>query len=664
MSQLFLSCGLVIAAGFAALVTPTKIKGAAYTLLSGCAVAVAVMPCMESILFGSEITAQVYMGFPLGFVSFAADSLSAFFFLIVSIGNFLVGLYSIGYVKTYAGKKSCTGFFFFLSVLFASMLLIALARSVLAFCILWEVMSLSSFYLVAYEHEKKEAVDSAVYYLVAMQLGFVFILLGFILVTLSSGSMDFSSFGEAFAKDRGLAAFAFVLFFIGFGTKAGFWPFHTWLPKAHPNAPTPVSAAMSGIMIKMGIYGILRILVSSGTPHIALSVSVLLVSLITAVWGVMHAITQHDLKRLLAFHSIENIGIIGIGIGLGMTGLSLGNQIVAVCGFAGAILHVANHFLFKSLLFFGAGSVYLATKTRNVELLGGIAKKMPATALFFLVGSVAICGLPPLNGFVSELAIYLGFAKGLSGSTWHTAILLVCSIAGLALTGALALFCFTKAYGIVFSGTPRSEGHKASRESSILMLVPMGIISLFIFAIGMFPDIALDIVKNAVSSVSGIAISNEAYAPLANTFSHLSAASWILVAFLCAALILRFALLAGKKNARYKTWDCGYQSGTPRIQYTASSFASVIQTVFSPLVRYRIDVLGDDRRNPAYNRIVHIDTKTEDVTEHYVVRRGTLVLDKILEFFHWMQSGNTQQYILYGILFLGILIVIVFGVKI
>jgi hydrogenase-4 component B len=664
MTSYFVSCGLVVIAGLAALVSPTKRKGAVYTFFSGAAAFFAFIPALETLITGNELVLQVYLGFPLGFVSFGIDALSAFFILIISIGNFLVGLYSIGYVKTYAGKKSCSGFFFFLSLLFASMLLITAARSVLAFCILWEIMSLSSFFLVAYEHEKKEAVDSAVYYLVAMQLGFVFILLGFIIVSLAAGSSDFVAFKDVFAKTPGLAFPAFILFFVGFGTKAGFWPFHTWLPKAHPNAPTPVSAAMSGIMIKIGIYGILRIITMIGKPDIVLSVSVLIVSVFTAFWGVMHAIAQTDLKRLLAFSSIENIGIIGIGMGLGMIGLSVGNPVVATCGFAGAALHVANHFLFKSLLFFGAGSVYIATHTRNIEHLGGIAKVMPATTLFFLVGSVAISGLPPLNGFVGELAIYLGFVKGLPGSSWYAAILFIFTIAGLALAGALALFCFTRAYGIVFAGLPRSDEHKATRESSLFMLIPMAILSLAIAGIGIFPDYILRLIQHSVLVLAGPDASASALDPLHASFTLLSRASLVLFAFLAGALLIRFLLLIGKKSYDFKTWDCGYQSGSARIQYTATSFASIIQTVFSPLNKYKVDTLTDERKHSTYNRIVHIETGTKDVTEQYFVRPGTQALAKILKFFHWMQSGNTQQYILYGILFLVILIVVVFGVKI
>jgi hydrogenase-4 component B len=657
------SSALIVCAGISAFLFPARMKGIVYTVVSLVSAIMAIIPSIGILTGGTELAFEAYLGFPLGFVRFAIDPLSAFFILIIACGNFLVGLYSIGYMKAFIGKKSSSGFYVWLSFLFASMLLIVCARHTLAFCILWEIMSISSFFLVAYEHEKKESVDSAIYYLIAMQLGFVFILTGFILLSLRAGSFDFRLFRGALINDPVFATCAFFIFFVGFGTKSGFIPFHTWLPKAHPNAPTPVSAAMSGIMIKIGIYGIIRFVMMMGIPNVFLAGAVLIISLVTAVWGVLHAIAQSDIKRLLAYSSIENIGIIGIGIGLGMVGLSIGNPVVAFCGFAGSLLHVANHFLFKSLLFFGAGAVYHGTHTRNIEHLGGVAKIMPVTAVMFLIGTVAICGLPPLNGFVSEIAIYIGFAKGVSGSGWLASLLYIGSFAGLAFIGALALFCFTKAYGIIFSGTPRNESHIAKKEASPFMLIPMGIIALCMAAIGIFPGAVLSLVGKVIQSVSGTSASSVASYPLEKSFSALSSALLVLFIFLAVAFAVRFVLFLGKSNTRYKTWSCGYQAGSPRLEYTGSSFASIIQSVLAPLLRYRVNVLSDERLHNAYNRIVHIDTATEDVTERYVVKPVTSAVESVLGFFHWMQSGNTQQYILYGILFLIILIVVVFGVK-
>ncbi len=273
----------------------------------------------------------------------------------------------------------------------------------------------------------------------------------------SSGSPDFASFGEVFAG-TGIAPTAlFLLFFIGFGLKAGFVPFHTWLPLAHPAAPTGVSALMSGVMIKTGIYGILRILLLGGGTNPVLGYVVFFVALVTGVFGVMNAIAQHDLKKLLAYHSIENIGIIGLGIGLGMIGLSLRNDAIALFGFFGALLHVFNHFTFKSLLFYGAGVVYVKTHTRNIEQLGGLARFLPITSGLFLIGSAAICGLPLFSGFISEFGLFSGLIRGLTvgGAAPRAAVML--GLAGLAFIGAMAVLCFTKVFGVCFLGSPRDS---------------------------------------------------------------------------------------------------------------------------------------------------------------------------------------------------------------
>ena len=277
----------------------------------------------------------------------------------------------------------------------------------------------------------------------------------------------------------------FLLFFIGFGIKAGFVPLHTWLPEAHPAAPSHISGVMSGVMIKMGIYGILRVLLSVQTDLLWIGTIILGVSLISGLLGVMTAILQHDLKRLLAYHSIENIGIIGIGIGLGIIGKATGNDALALLGLSGGLLHVLNHSLFKSLLFYGAGSVYRSTHTRHIDHLGGLIKKMPYTAVFFLIGSLAICGLPPFNGFISEYLIYLGMFKSLSGASLYQIITILFSIIGLTLIGGLAIFCFTKAFGIVFLGQPRSDEVSHAKESGIGMMIPQIIIIVFILMIGL-----------------------------------------------------------------------------------------------------------------------------------------------------------------------------------
>jgi formate hydrogenlyase subunit 3/multisubunit Na+/H+ antiporter MnhD subunit len=273
-------------------------------------------------------------------------------------------------------------------------------------------MTLSSFLLVLFDAEERVTLKAGINYLIQMHVGWLFLLVGFLVAGQPTGQPGFDSLGGYFANHSNW--FVFLLFFIGFGIKAGFIPLHTWLPQAHPAAPSHVSAVMSGVMIKMGIYGLFRVLTHIQEGLLVIGLIILVVSIVSGLLGVIMAISQHDLKRLLAYHSIENIGIIGIGTGLGVIGIATANPILAMLGLAGGLLHVLNHSLFKSLLFFTAGSVYQSTQTRTIERLGGLIRRMPLTGLFFLIGAIAICGLPPFNGFISEYLIYLGMFKSLA----------------------------------------------------------------------------------------------------------------------------------------------------------------------------------------------------------------------------------------------------------
>lgn len=334
-------------------------------------------------------------------------------------------------------------------------------------------MSVSSFFLVLFENEKKDVPKAAWTYLVATHIGTLFLLAMFIILGNASGSFDFSSWNMLFPG--ALTSVVFVLAVIGFGTKAGFIPMHVWLPEAHPAAPSFVSALMSGAMIKTGIYGLVRIVTFLGVPCIWWGYMLIVIGIVSGILGILLALAQHDLKRLLAYSSIENVGIISIGIGLGILGLSLNNPVLIIFGFTAGLLHVVNHAFFKGLLFLGAGAVLHATGTREMDIMGGLFKKMPLTGLFFLIGSAAICGLPPLNGFLSEFIIYFVSFKNIIGHS-NSIIVYLAVIASLALIGGLAVACFSKVVGIVFSGEPRSPVCHNAHEAGILMRLSMGLL--------------------------------------------------------------------------------------------------------------------------------------------------------------------------------------------
>jgi hydrogenase-4 component B len=435
------------------------------------------------VLSGGAI-APVYIGWsmPLGSFSAGLDGLTAFFlFPILGLGA-LCAIYGLTYLRSYRDRKSLGFSWFLFNALVASMVMLVVARNVLLFLVAWEVMSLSSFFLVAFENEKKDVREASWIYLIATHLGTAFLLVMFLLLGRESQGLDFNRLG---GLNPELAGLCFVLSIIGFGTKAGIMPFHVWLPEAHPAAPSHVSALMSGVMIKTGIYGILRTLTFLGPPPPWWGWALIGIGLFSGVAGVLFALAQHDLKRLLAYSSVENIGIIVMGMGIGLLGISTGSPALAVLGFAGGILHVANHALFKSLLFLGAGSVIHGARTREIDHLGGLLKRMPWTAMTFLVGSIAISGLPPLNGFVSEFLIYVGVFKGALSAKDGSAAPLLAVIAGLALIGGLATACFTKAFGIVFLGEPRSDHPSPVRESGIGMVLPMVVLAAGCFGAGL-----------------------------------------------------------------------------------------------------------------------------------------------------------------------------------
>jgi hydrogenase-4 component B len=669
---------LIFVGGLLSITLPEKFKAGFVSLFSGLGMIFVLIPSLNILLKNNVISGNVYLPEPIGKVCLVIDPLSAFFIMVISVMSFIGTLYAIGYTRPYLNKnKVISSHFFFLSLLIISMLMIVTGQHALFFLVVWEIMSLSSFFLVIFENEKKEVISAGINYLITMHISILFIITGFIMLTIKSGNYDFVSFKAIFESNIALSNAIFILLFIGFGIKAGFVPFHTWLPKAHPAAPSHVSGIMSGVMIKTGIYGILRILSLMSIPSIGISYFVLIISAISALFGVLYAIMQHDLKRLLAYHSVENIGIIGMGIGIGMLGLCYHNSLVAILGFSGGILHILNHSIFKELLFFGAGAVYNKTHIKNIEKLGGLVKKMPYTVALFLIGSVAITGLPPLNGFISEFLIYLGMLHGFEIKSPVVLIISVLSIASLALVGTMALLCFTKAFSVVFLGMPRSEEAGSVKEDvSLIMIIPMAILALFIFLIGLFPQYALYVVKNpTMVLLKTQSYSYESVMP----FGILKVISLSSLGFIClfaVIYVLRTLLLKNKAVCKYKTWDCGYQSGIipgqqffsdsgfwklrNRMQYTASSYASPFRSLARPFLIKDFDIRKPKELFPKEARFeLHI----HDIFKFYLLNPVIQAIKKFIQKFYWIQSGSTQQYILYGLIFLIIALVGTIGVK-
>lgn len=524
------------------------------------------------------------------------DFLSAFFLATLLIVSALVSIYGLRYFDGHGESRSKSSWFW-LNLLIASMVVIFIARDAILFITAWEFMTLSSFFLVTYEHENKTSREAGWIYLVASHIGVTFLIFVFLVLARESGSTNFAKLGIPSGFSSGII---FIAALIGFGIKAGIIPLHVWLPEAHPAAPSHVSAFMSGVMIKSGIYGILRILFLIHEVPAWWGWTLIIVGATSGVLGVLFALAQHDIKRLLAYHSVENIGIIFLGIGVGILGISKEMPILVVLGFGGGLLHVFNHAMFKSLLFLSAGAVIRETGTRDVDHLGGLIKKMPWTALAFLVGAIAISGLPPLNGFISEFLIYIGALKGLFAFTalkGPEVILMVLVIASLCIMGGLALACFAKVFGIVFLGEPRSgisANYNNIKEIPFLMKAPMVAFSLICIGTAFCsPFFMIWLFHLAAFTKMGIL----PYPPFSMDYSEFNQTNLALWAFLLFSIVLivfigllyliKRLALRKKTVALEVTWDCGYAAPTARMQYTASSFIDPFVSMFKAFLQPR-----------------------------------------------------------------------------
>ena len=614
-------------------------------------IAISSIWAVQSLFFSSEVINKAFIPFWNYALCIEIDKLTAFFILVVNFTVLTGFIYAKGYLKPYLEKKNKTEMalhYFSFLWLQISMLLVLMFRDALAFLIVWEIMALSSFILVIFESEKRETIKIGIQYLIQMHIGLAFIMLAFIWAFVQTGAaFSFDGLAAYFATHNPLGLF--VLFFIGFGIKAGFIPLHSWLPHAHPAAPSHVSGVMSGVMIKMGIYGILRVLKYIHHDFLYVGLLILSVSLISGILGVTMAIVQHDFKKLLAYHSIENIGIIGIGIGLGVIGLGINLPILTVLGFAGALLHVLNHSLFKSLLFYTAGSVYQQTHTRNIEKLGGLIKKMPKTALFFLLGALAICGLPPFNGFISEFLIYSGIFKSLHSGGLFTDVILLFSFIGLAIIGGLAVFCFTKVFSIIFLGSPRSEKVTNAKEVEHSMIISDYLIGFMIIAIGVFPALFMRPLGLVVAQYTGDISVLQQMIPIMN---NISISSCVFFALIGIIWMLRAWQQKRQTINEEATWGCGYTGANPAIhQYSATSYADNIVQLTNQIVNVKKEFKKFDEEE-IFPQERNFNTHSSDVLEDNLILKPA---HRILYYFKQaavFQTGKIQHYLLYALVFL------------
>ena len=652
---------LFILAAVAGLIFAVPVRAKSWTALTLVAAGMlaAAIPAV-GILSGAEQRVALWeIAGPFGPDRGMLDPLSALFVVVIAIGSVASVLYSHGYLAhTLAGKSAAHVSLHYtaLTVMSLSMTGVVASEGGYSFLFFWELMTIASFLLILYDAQRREVRRAALAYLVMMHIGFVLLVAGFARLDAACGSADFAALRGYFRTHDVLPLYLLLL--AGFGMKAGLFPMHVWLPEAHPAAPSHVSALMSGVMIKTGIYGILRITSAlAGLPALRTAGLVLLgAGIVTGLWGVVLASAQNDAKRMLAYSSIENIGIIVLGLGIGMLGYDAGNYAVALCGVCGALLHTLNHSLFKSLLFFGAGNLLSQTHTVSLDALGGAGRQMPLTGILFLCGTAALCALPPFNGFVSELTIYLGLFDGIaSGSNVLTS---AAGLIALALIGGLALLAFTKLYGTVFLGAPRSHCVAEAREVDNVRIAAMALPLTGMLAVGLFPQAAVGIaIRAAACFMPAADAAAHAGRLLHPALAGVCRTAWLVVAVVALLAWLRRRALRRRTVTAGPTWGCGFTAPNVRMQYTGESFSEGLQSIATSLTQNSGEGRAVDKAEifPATH---NFDIRHKDKIDRLFAAWWVELLHQINRRVMRLRTGKINHYVLFALAFLVLVFVL------
>ncbi len=618
--------------------------------------------------------------FPFARLSRSVDVLSAYFLLVVSLVAVAAAVYGPAYLRAHspdAGAGRQAAQVLALNVFLGSMAFVCCAGDALTFLFCWEGMTLASYVLVVSDDRHGENAQAGLLYMVMAHGGTALLLVAFLALTERSGAFDFVALRAAAGDlDDTTRTTLFFLAFGGFAVKAGVVPLHVWLPRAHPAAPSHVSALMSGVMLKVAIYGMLRFAFDllaplAGPLPSSWGWTVLFVGTASAVLGVLYALQQHDLKRLLAFHSVENVGILLIGAGLAMIlWRREGGGALATVALTAALLHTVNHAAFKGLLFLGAGSVLCRTRVRNIEELGGLARRMPWTSGLFLLGAVAISGLPPLNGFVSEWLTFQALLGGASRVHGPAGLGIVVSAAMLALTGGLAAACFVKAFGVTFLGRTRTPHAEHATEAPPSMIVAMVWLAAVCVALGVAPGYAMHLLDAPTASLlhgAGASAVVTARGPLvlSTALTPSGADATAISMTLVAALLLALTALAWVLRGGWRrvppsvapTWTCG-MSPTARFDYTATAFAKPLRLVFAALYRPRRAVTRETAGTPYVVRRIHYAGEVVDLAETHVYQRVERDVSALAQTIRARSTGRIHGYILFvlGALFVALLL--------
>lgn len=611
-----------------------------------------IVPTFSALFFSDAATQEFQIpGIPADLFRF--DALSLCFLCIIQLVAIPTTIYSYSYLKHYIDSgKSVKQLLVVYPILLVSTQLTVVSNHSILFLVCWEFMSTAAYLGMVFEKEKRDVQIGSFYYLVMNHIVVFILYIFFFLLHHNTGSWLFSDFHIS-PESGSLFVILYALSLIAFGMKAGFMPFHFWLPQAHPIAPTVFSSFLSGIIIKTGIYGIFRTFQFLNPTPEWLGWFVLAASMISAIFGVWYALAQHDIKRLLAYHSVENIGIIGIGIGIGFIGSAYNSLPVQMLGFGGALLHTLNHAIFKSLLFIGSGVIYQNLRTRNIERMGGIVHRGTFFAILFLIGSVAISGIPPLNGFISEFIIFNGFFTTAGELNNYYPLIMLVSTVGLAFVGGLAVACFTKINSIMFLGTEREETKPF--HVSAFDYMSLGIFAFLCALIGFYPQPFIRVMSNVVSNsfISG------------NASSALQDINWLCISLTFLGILAGIVLVYIWKrsiNRKYgrrvsPAWGCGYDRLSPRMQYTASSFADQLNTISRTVLGYHKKIKDQENVFPSKNKF---ESHSEDFVDSKIIIPFFMKISAFISRIELLNYSDIRYYVAFILIIISIYSIIGF----
>lgn len=598
---------------------------------------------IRSLASNSQDSLTLAWAIPNGALSIGIDPLSAFFLVPLFVLGGLAAVFGRSYLNAFAKTRSLALPWAAYNLLVLGMALVVVARHAVLFLIAWEIMSLCGFLLVTFEHQQASVRRAGWVYLIATHLGVLFLTVMFLLLERHAGSFEFRAMLAAHAPEAGLSALLFFLALIGFGAKAGLVPLHVWLPEAHAAAPSHVSALMSGVLIKMGIYGILRVVLILKGPEPWWGPVLIALGIGSGLFGIALAICQPDLKRVLAYSSVENVGLVTLGLGVGLWGASLGNPWIATLGLVGGLLHLWNHSVLKGLLFLGAGSILHACHTKDLQQLGGLGRRMPFTATGILFGALALSGLPPLNGFLSEWLLYSGLLRGVLDLEGANGVAVGAVIACLSVVGAAAPLCFVRLLGVGLLGEPRSSAAERAIDPPLKMIAPMAILALVGLVLAVAPALALSATEPVVEQLLG---RSTAHVPLSRVgLVELGLLNAGIAIVLTLGWMLGYLLMRRRTKTSEPTWGCGYAAPTPRMQYGARSLSELFTTELLP--RWMAPVVFGQAPEGPFPGPSRIDSNTTDpftrrAYEPFFARWA----DRFARF-RWMQQGLLHLYLVY-----------------